>query len=114
MSEQMDQTDSGSNDSWWVASLGQLLVWARLRVLPAGSAEVFDCDGRTVAYDSEDTAHAALLDADYFALDGLDDDDATRMGVTLESLHPPTARDDEALGVLMIQSVPESHRNEIR
>ena len=111
MSEQMDKSNM---DSWWVASLGQLLVWARLRVLPAGSAEVFDCDGRTVAYDSEDTAHAALLDADYFALDGLDDDDATRMGVTLESLHPPTARDDEALGALMIQSVPESHRNEIR
>ena len=100
-------------DSWWVASLGQLLVWARLRVLPAGSAEVFDCDGRTVAYDSEDTARAALLDADYFALDGLDEDDAERMGVTLDTLHPPTARDDEALGALMIQPVPESHRKEI-
>ena len=101
--------DSGNIDSWWIASLGELRVWARLRVLPAGSAEVFDCDGRTVAYDSEDTAHAALLDADYFALDGLDDDDATRMGVTLELLHPPTARDDEALGALMIQPIPQSH-----
>ena len=109
MSEQTDITEKVSTDSWWVASLGQLLVWARLRVLPAGSAEVFDCDGRTVAYDSEDTAHSALLDADYFALDGLDDDDATRMGVTLESLHPPTARDDEALGALMIQPIPQSH-----
>ena len=105
--------DSGNIDSWWIASLGELLVWARLRVLPAGSAEVFDCDGRTVAYDSEDTAHAALLDADYFALDGLDEDDATRMGITLELLHPPTARDDDALGALMIQPVPDSDRKEI-
>jgi len=113
MSEQMDDPGKGGTDSWWVASLGQLLVWARLRVLPAGSAEVFDCDGRTVAYDSEDTAHAALLDADYFALDGLDDDDAARMGVTLDMLQPPTARDDEALGALMIQTVPESDRREI-
>jgi hypothetical protein len=113
MSEQVDESEIGKSDSWWVASLGQLLVWARLRVLPAGSAEVFDCDGRTVAYDSEDTAHAALLDADYFAIDGLDEDDATRMGVTLDMLRPPSARDDEALGALMIQAVPESDRKEI-
>ena len=101
--------NSGNIDIWWIASLGELLVWARLRVLPAGSAEVFDCDGRTVAYDSEDTAHAALLDADYFALDGLDEDDATRMGVTLDMLRPPSTRDDEALGALMIQPIPQSH-----
>ena len=97
-----------NDDSWWLASLGQLLVWARLRVLPAGSAEVFDCDGRSVAYDSEDTARAALLDADYFALDGLDDDDAARMGIALDTLQPPSARDDAALGALMIQPVQQS------
>lgn len=99
----------GNNDSWWLASLGQLLVWARLRVLPEGSAEVFDCDGNTVFYDSEDTARAALMDADYFALDGLDEDDAERMGVTLDSLQPPSARDDNALGALMIQPMPKHH-----
>jgi len=113
MSDEMFATGGSNVDSWWVASLGQLLVWARLRVLPAGSAEVFDCDGRTVAYDSEDTAHAALLDADYFAIDGLDEDDAARMGVTLDMLRPPSARDDGALGALMIQTVPESDRKEI-
>ncbi len=99
--------EKNSDDSWWLASLGQLLVWARLRVLPAGSAEVFDCDGRNVAYDSEDTARAALLDADYFALDGLDHDDAARMGIALDTLRPPSVRDDAALGALMIQPVPQ-------
>lgn len=113
MTDEILETRSANNDSWWVASLGQLLVWARLRVLPAGSAEVFDCDGRTVAYDSEDTAHAALLDADYFAIDGLDEDDAARMGISLDMLQPPSARDDEALGALMIQAVPEPNRREI-
>jgi hypothetical protein len=105
----MDKTDMDNTDSWWLASLGRLLVWARLRVLPAGSTEVFDCDGNTVFYDSEDTARAALMDADYFALDGLDEDDAARMGVTLGTLQPPSARDDKALGALMIQPVPERH-----
>ena len=28
-----------SIDQWWLASLGTTLVWARLRVRPAGTAE---------------------------------------------------------------------------
>ena len=52
---------------WWLASLGRNIVWARLRVLEAGTAEVFDSDGNTLAYDSEDTARAALMDAEFVA-----------------------------------------------
>ena len=59
---------------WWLATLGRTLVWARLRVLDAGTAEVFDSDGNTLAYDSEDTARAALMDAEFVAFDGLDED----------------------------------------
>ncbi|MEO5595870.1 MAG: hypothetical protein ABIQ97_01805 [Lysobacteraceae bacterium] len=90
-------------NSWWLASLGSVLVWARLRVLPSGTAEVFDCDGHTVTYDSDDSARAALLDADYFALDGLDEDDAARLGVSLDVLTPPSAKSDADLGSRMIQ-----------
>ena len=80
------------NDQWWLATLGRTLVWARLRVLDAGTAEVLDSDGITQPYDSEDTARAALMDAEFVALDGLDDDDARDRGFALDELAPPQRR----------------------
>jgi hypothetical protein len=96
-------------DQWWIAALGTTIVWARLRLRESGSAEVFDCDGRTLAYDSEDSARAALLDADFRAYDGLDEEDAVRMGFTLESVKPPQAANDEALRERMIESLAGRH-----
>ena len=32
--------DSLPQDTWWLASLGNTLIWARLRIRPAGTAEV--------------------------------------------------------------------------
>lgn len=93
-------------EHWWVASLGKALVWARLRVKPLGTAEVFDCDGRTLTYDSEESAQAALLDAEFRAFDGLDEDDAVALGFTLQDVTPPQAADDAALSARMIQSLP--------
>jgi hypothetical protein len=84
-------------ESWWVARVGDMLVWARLRVFEAGPAQVFDSSGTTEPYDSEDSARAALLDAAYRRFDGLDDDDAEEMGFELDSLEPPYGEDDEAL-----------------
>lgn len=97
------------NDQWWVATLGTTLVWARLRVLESGTTEVFDCDGNTLTYDSEDSARAALLDAEFFAYDGLDADDAAALGFSLDQVSPPRAADDEALRGLMVQSPPRQH-----
>lgn len=93
-------------EQWWVASLGRTLVWARLRVKPSGTAEVFDCDGRTLTYDSEDSAHAALLDAEFRAYDGLDDEDAAALGFALAAVEPPHGVDDEALRERMVQPLP--------
>ena len=59
-----------AHEEWWLATLGRTVVWARLRVREAGTAEVFDSDGNTLVYDSEDTARAMLLDADFVAFDG--------------------------------------------
>ena len=56
--------DAG-NESWWLATLGRNIVWARLREREAGTAEVFDSDGATLPYDSIDTARAALMDAEF-------------------------------------------------
>ena len=90
---------------WYVASLGRTLVWARLRVRDAGTAEVFDSDGNTLTYDSDDTARAALFDAEFVAFDGLDEDDALARGFSLCEVSPPLAENDAALRNLMVQSL---------
>ena len=93
-------------EHWWVASLGRTLVWARMRVRESGVAEVLDCDGRTLTYDSEDSAQSALLDAEFRAFDGLDDEDALALGFAPGEASPPQAQDDDALRERMIQSLP--------
>ncbi|RDZ28440.1 hypothetical protein [Lysobacter silvisoli] len=96
-------------EEWWLATLGRTVIWARLRVRDAGTAEVFDADGNTLAYDSEDSARAALMDAEFVALDGLDDEDAAERGFAVDELQPPRADDDEALRELMMRKLPPRH-----
>ncbi|GAB3752330.1 hypothetical protein [Lysobacter olei] len=96
-------------DEWWLATLGRTVVWARLRLLEAGTAEVFDSDGNAQPYDSEDSARAALMDAEYVALDGMDADDASSRGLALDELVPPQAADDAQLRDLMVQKLPLRH-----
>ena len=91
--------------SWWLATLGRTVVWARLREREAGTAEVFDSDGATLPYDSVDTARAALMDAEFVEFDGLDEDDALERGFSLAEIAPPQASDDEALRPRMIQQL---------
>jgi hypothetical protein len=93
-------------DEWWLATLGRTIVWARLRIREAGTAEVFDSDGNTLAYDSEDTARAALMDAEFVAYDGLDADDAFARGFDLDVVQPPSGVDDQALRPQMFQTLP--------
>ena len=94
-----------SHDSWWLATLGNTIVWARLREREAGTAEVFDSDGATLPYDSVDTARAALMDAEFVEFDGLDEDDALERGFSLGEVSPPSAQDDNALRGLMMQQL---------
>lgn len=94
-----------SNESWWLATLGRTIVWARLREREAGTAEVFDSDGATLPYDSVDTARAALLDAEFVEFDGLDEDDALQRGFSLAEVSPPKAQHDDALRGLMVQQL---------
>lgn len=90
-------------DQWWLAQLGNTLVWARLRIRPAGTAEVLDSDGNTLSYDSEDTARAQLMDAEFVAFDGIDEEDALQRGFSLHEIQPPQAEDDDALQGRMVQ-----------
>ena len=95
-------------EEWWLATLGRTVVWARLRTREAGTAEVFDSDGNTLAYDSEDSARAALMDAEFVALDGLDAGDAAERGFGLDEVVPPTG-DDTVLRARMVQKLSPHH-----
>lgn len=92
-----------TSDRWWLASLGRAVVWARLRVREAGTAEVLDSSGATLSYDSEDTARAALLDAEFVEFDGLDEDDAQARGFPLSALKPPQGATEAELCRGMVQ-----------
>lgn len=99
---------SADRDSWWLASLGNTLIWARLRIRPAGTAEVLDSDGNTLSYDSEDTARAQLFDAEFVEFDGLDEEDALVRGFSLHEVQPPQAANDDGLRGRMVQSLGRS------
>lgn len=94
-----------AQEQWWLATLGRNIVWARLRIRDAGTAEIFDSDGNTLGYDSEDTARAVLMDAEFVSFDGLDAEDAMARGFNLDEVQPPQADGDEALRPRMFQSL---------
>jgi len=97
-----------ARDEWWLATLGRTVVWARLREREAGTAEVLDSDGNTLPYESPESARAALMDAEFVALDGLDAEDAAERGFGLDELRPPTGNDD-LLRERMVQQFPQRH-----
>ena len=97
-----------TSEQWWLSAIGDTLVWARLRVLESGSAEVFDAAGETLRYDDEDAAHAALLDAEFRAFDGIDEDDAAQFGFDLDSIEPPQSEEDADLVPLMTEKLLRS------
>jgi hypothetical protein len=91
---------------WWIAGLGDTVIWARMQMLPDGVAEVFDNDGRVLRYDDESAARMALLDAEFRAFDGLDEDDADLLGFDLGDIEPPHGESDEELLPQMVQKLP--------
>jgi hypothetical protein len=107
---QSDETPGVELEQWWLAAPATLLVWARLRVLDSGIAQVFDSHGETLVYENEDMARGALLDAEFSAFDGLDDDDAVAMtGMLADELQPPQGESDEELLPQMIRNLGSKH-----
>ena len=51
----------------------------------------------------------ALLDAEFRAFDGLDDDDAAMLGFDLEEVEPPRGDNDEELLPQMVAKLPSQH-----
>ena len=92
-----DEAHTPVDAQWWCASLGNTLMWARLTVMTSGAAEVLTASGEVNRYDDETAARMALLDADYYAFDGLDEQDAAQLGFDLDSVQPPSADSDAEL-----------------
>jgi hypothetical protein len=79
------------------------LNWARLTVYLDGSAEVFDCDGRTTAFASAEEARHWLLEDEFLALENLDDEDERELGRPLSSITPPSGNSKEDLLAQMFE-----------
>jgi len=94
---------------WWVAAIGDTLIWARLTITDSGIAEVFDSDGGILRYDDETQARMALLDAEFRAWDGLDEEDAAMLGFDLDEVEPPRGDSDEELLPRMVAKLPSQH-----
>lgn len=98
--------DEAARIEWWFVTLGDRLTWARLAEYDNGHAHVLAADGVVRQFVDLDSAHTELLDADYRAFDGLDEEDAEALGFDLDSVAPPHADDDEDLLKLMTQRIP--------
>ena len=86
-------------EQWWLmdCSLPDL-NWARLRVYSDGSATIFECDGKTFPYSNEEEAIIALTDDEYVEFDYLlEDKDKLDLTISLSSIKPPSAKNDEEL-----------------
>lgn len=90
---------------WWLASLGDNLVWARMEVLEDGVAEVLQGSGERLRYDDEMSARMALLDAEFRAFDGLDAEDAALLGFDLDAMEPPQAESEAELLPRMVHKI---------
>lgn len=97
---------------WWLASLGNVMVWARMRVHEGDAADVLSSDGELIRYADELDARAALMDAGYQSLEGMDEDDALPFGKLLEELEPPQpdGDSDEELVPFLIERI-NANRN---
>jgi hypothetical protein len=54
---------------------------------------------------SQDSARSALMDAEFVAYDGLDEEDALDRGFSLREIAPPQAEDEAALRARMVQAL---------
>ena len=108
----LDGDNPVRHTEWWLASLGNAMVWARLRLYDSGSADVLSSDGGLIHYPDDIEARAALMDADYRSLDGMDEDDALPFGRLLEELQPPQADgdSDEELVPLLIERIDANRK----
>ncbi len=98
--------------SWWLdwSALPGTLVWARLKVLPDGSAEVFDMDGRYHRFATCQDAQFWLDEDEYSRLEHLAEDDEVGADVT----PPVAASDGELIPLMQVEVRANQSRGEAR
>ena len=77
------------------------LNWARLRVFESGESEVFDMDGKTHSFISENDASNWLSEDEYTSFKSLDSEDEKEYCIDLSKIKPPIAVNDMELKRLM-------------
>lgn len=88
---------------WWLMDALPDLGWARLRVFDDGTADVFDCDGKTHAFAGLDDARSWLGEDEFVRLDGLETQDLAGIPLRLEDLTPPRGLTEAELLPRMFQ-----------
>ena len=85
-------------ESWYLmhSSLPDL-NWARLRVFASGSAEVFDCDGRTTRFTNIEDAKMWLAEDEFQAFETFDLEDEEEYGVRFADVTPPQEQSEREL-----------------
>jgi hypothetical protein len=70
------------------------LDWARLRVFPDRTADVFDCDGRHHSFRSANEARDWLAEDEFVPVSSLEQDDLSPYLLELDDVTPPRAVSD--------------------
>jgi hypothetical protein len=68
-----------------------------MRVFASGSAEVFDCDGRTTRFPSREEAKLWLAEDEFRALETFDAEDEDEYGVRFADVAPPREQTEHEL-----------------
>jgi hypothetical protein len=93
-------------EHWWLMTCDfPDLNWARLRGYHDHSADVFDCDGRTIRFPSIEAARHHLNEDEYTALEDLESDELATLKTVWNDLSPPTGGTDVDLVPQMLQRV---------
>jgi hypothetical protein len=94
----MSGSSSVERVMWWLDVTGfPDLLWARLKVLRNGTAQVLDLDGKLREFSTEQAACEWLLADEYERLESIDGDDLRYAGITRDELVPPSAGSDAEL-----------------
>jgi hypothetical protein len=97
------------DEHWWLMTCDSPdLNWARLRVYQDGSADIFDCDGRTTTFASTEAAERHLREDEYTLLEEVEPDEQAMLCSVWDDIFPPTAATDIELKRLMLQRVGDN------
>ena len=82
---------------WWLMDSLPELNWARLIVSPDGHAKVFDCDGKTHRFETEEEARYFLSEDEFRPWEHYEASDFADAPFSIGDVHPPVGSTDAEL-----------------